>query len=548
MIGVLYREHQKAMVEEFFELFKTPWEPYRLGRGYEVVLSTHPSASVLSVPLLLAFCPETMPLDDQIGIQINSCSEGGEIEWKNSRIPVYGRLATFAENRKHVVCRIGSDSTGRQVEFPGRIIYRLGFDLFEEIGHLLRTGQPVEKARIPTLDKHIYMLRQWILEAGIPLVEIPPSPHGFDFITCLTHDIDFMGIRDHVFDHTMFGFIYRAMFPTYSRGLDWKKAAARYLKNLRALISLPLVQAGFLPDFWYPLGKYPEVEKERKSTFFFIPFENRPGKSPTGNPGKFRAARYDVRKHSGPIRQLKKQGQEVGLHGIDAWKDARIGKEEFGAIRRITGDELIGVRMHWLYFSEDAPRHLEEAGARYDSSLGYNDAVGYRSGTTQVFRLPGTKNLYELPLHAQDTAMFFRGRMGMSESGAIGLLGNLIGDFRTFGGVFTVNWHDRSLAPERNWDTAYLELLRLLLNERTWFATGGEAVDWFEKRRACRFGALTSIDGVPKVTFEGPAVGGGPPVTLRVYRSMSSRAQQAHYQDYCIDRCESPKHGVTTSC
>ena len=31
MIGVIFREHQKAMVEEFFELFKTPWEPFREG-------------------------------------------------------------------------------------------------------------------------------------------------------------------------------------------------------------------------------------------------------------------------------------------------------------------------------------------------------------------------------------------------------------------------------------------------------------------------------------------------------------------------------------
>jgi hypothetical protein len=343
-----------------------------------------------------------------------------------------------------------------------------------------------------------------------------------------------MGIRDHVFDHSMFGFIYRSLIPKYMRGLDRKTAFARYRKNLRALLSLPLVQAGLLPDFWDPLGKYPEVEKERKSTFFFIPFKNRSGDAPSGSPVKFRAARYDIGKHIDPIRGLKQQGREIGLHGIDAWKDARKGREEFGVIRRITGEDRIGVRMHWLYFSEETPGHLEEAGAYYDSTLGYNEAVGYRSGTTQVFRLPGTRSLCELPLHAQDTAMFYPGRMGMSEAGAVDVCGKLIGDFRSYGGVFTINWHDRSLVPERNWDAPYLELLGMLGRERTWFATGGEAVRWFEKRRAYRFDASGPVDGVPNVRLEGSIVEDGPPVTLRVHRPISPGVEPTRFQDYCV--------------
>jgi hypothetical protein len=535
MIGVIFRKPQESMVEEFFELFKTPWEPVREGGVYDVVLTTNPGVSVPPARLLLAFCSGPMSLDDQNGIRIHSLVNGGDVEWKNSRIPVYGRLATFVENREPVVCRKGIEATESEPDFAGRSIFRIGYDLFDEIEHLLLRGQPVENARIPTIEMHISMLRQWILGTGIPLVEIPPSPLGYDFITCLTHDIDFMGIRDHVFDHSMFGFVYRSLIPKYLKGLDKKTAAARYRKNLRALLSLPLVQTGILPDFWYPLEKYPEVEKERKSTFFFIPFKNRSGGTPAGNHEKYRAARYDVGKHTNPIRGLKRQGREIGLHGIDAWKDAQKGKEEIGVIRRITGEDRIGVRMHWLFFSDDTPRHLEEAGARYDSTLGYNEAVGYRSGTTQVFRLPGTKNLYELPLHAQDTAMLYPGRMGMSESVAIDLCGKLIGDFRAHGGAFTINWHDRSLAPERNWDAAYLELLRMLTRERTWFATGGEAVHWFEKRRACRFDASAPVAAVPNVTLGGPGTEDGPPVTLRVHRPISSDGETARFEDYCID-------------
>jgi hypothetical protein len=309
-----------------------------------------------------------------------------------------------------------------------------------------------------------------------------------------------------------------------------------------------LVQAGFLPDFWYPLERYLALEKERKSTFFFLPFKDRPGDSPLGKPSKVRAARYDVVKHTNSIRVLMEEGREVGLHGIDAWRDSRKGEEEFGVIRRITRKEKIGIRMHWLYFSHETPGHLEKAGAGYDSTLGYNEAVGYRSGTTQVFRFPGTLNLYELPLHVQDTAMFYPDRMGVSESEAIDLCGKLIGDFRSYGGAFTINWHDRSLAPERNWDTAYITVLEMLNRERTWFATAGEAVSWFEKRRSCRFEGAGSIDGAPNVTFGGLATGDTHPLTLRIHQAAASVGDERCFRDYPLNFAPAPAKALSAGC
>ena len=83
-------------------------------------------------------------------------------------IPVYGRLATFAENREPLVCRKGSETAGLAIDLSGRRIFRLGYDLFDEVEYLLRRGQPVENARIPTMEMHISMLRKWILGSGHP--------------------------------------------------------------------------------------------------------------------------------------------------------------------------------------------------------------------------------------------------------------------------------------------------------------------------------------------------------------------------------------------
>ena len=87
------------------------------------------------------------------------------------------------------------EAAGLRIGDQGRLLYRFGFDLFREVEHLLCSGQPVNHASIPTLDIHIELLRDCILSAGVPLVEIPPFPPGHRFVGCLTHDVDFVGIR-----------------------------------------------------------------------------------------------------------------------------------------------------------------------------------------------------------------------------------------------------------------------------------------------------------------------------------------------------------------
>ena len=123
-----------------------------------------------------------------------------------------------------------------------------------------------------------------------------------------------------------------------------------------------------------------------RSTFFVIPFKDRPGKNSHGPAPRFRAARYGAQDIADAIQKLLAAGCEVGLHGIDAWLDSSRGREELDEIRRLTGVSEIGVRMHWLYYDQQSPVALEKAGAAYDSTIGYNETVGYRAGTTQAYK------------------------------------------------------------------------------------------------------------------------------------------------------------------
>ena len=114
---------------------------------------------------------------------------------------------------------------------------RMGYDLFEEVRHLLVNAQPFEYANIPTLDAHIDMLRTWIVEEGNALVEIPSVPSGYSFTACLTHDIDFIGIRHHKLDHTMLGFLYRSTVGAARNLFRGKTNLRRALKIWRAHIN-----------------------------------------------------------------------------------------------------------------------------------------------------------------------------------------------------------------------------------------------------------------------------------------------------------------------
>jgi hypothetical protein len=158
--------------------------------------------------------------------------------------------------------------------------------------------------------------------------------------------------------------------------------------------------------------------------------------------------------------------------------------------------------MHWLCFDAASPRVLEEAGFHYDSTIGYNDAIGYRAGTQQVFRPYGATTLLELPLHIQDSALFYEGRFGVTDERAWKICEAVLANAANYSGAVTILWHTRSLAPERLWGGFYMRLLNRLMSRRVWFGTAAEVVEWFRARRALSFHRdnSSSADGRVAVT------------------------------------------------
>ncbi len=519
MIGIISKDSEIKAVQEFFQLFKTPWEFYVPHHNYDIVLVTsNEIPAKLSTRVVVIYNSRSTGPDDEIGVTAQLKQGCQWLEWNGVAFPVYRDVAVFQPvGRTFIRCGGKVEVAGLEISESTRRTVRIGYDLFQEISFLLSKGQPRENAHIPTLEIHISLLRSCMLNAGIPFVEVPPVPAEYDFMACLTHDVDFTGIRQHKLDHTMWGFIYRALAGSLIDAARGRMAWSNLLQNWKAVFSLPLVYLGLQDDFWLEFERYMQIEKGLRSTFFFIPFKNCAGTRDSGVAPKRRAAKYDVAEIKEQVRDLLKHDCEVGLHGIDAWHDSQKARTELSRICDVTGQSEVGVRMHWLYFAENSPKILEEAGFSYDSTFGYNDAVGFRGGTTQAFCPPAAEDLLELSLNIQDTAMFYPRRMSISVTGALETCKQLIEFTAVFGGALTVNWHTRSLSPERLWGDFYFDLLKQIQCYRVWFGTAAEIVQWFRKRRALCFEQVHFLENTVRVKMTGLSPGGHLPFLMRIH-------------------------------
>ncbi len=502
MIGVVADPSDRAVIREFFELFKTPWEFYESGRRYEVLLCAGtPEYVPETANVTLLYSSDVLYCDAANQLEVSGQREATTLALGESKLPIYGKCVLFQASSGNLF-RLNEEASGQPVltsysSQNGKVV-RIGYDLFHEIRHLLTLGQPVEFSGIPTLELHIELLRKLIISTGVTLAEIPAIPEGYKFIVCLTHDVDHPSIRKHSWDRTAAGFLYRATVGSLWNFFGHSISLRELLANLAAATRLPLVYLGLAKDFWRDfVHRYQELEKGCCSTYFVIPFQGRRGREGAGLAPAYRAAQYGADDIADLIAEMTAAGDEVGLHGIDSWIDSSSGKEELQKIQELTGAARIGSRMHWLFFNKRSPALLEQAGIFYDSTCGYRETVGFRAGTTQAYKPLEAERLLELPLHVMDTALFYPAYLGLSSQKATSLLKTMADIAERFGGCLTVNWHDRSLFPERQWGKCYSRLLNDLKARGAWFATTGQAVDWFRKRRSVVMGPIIPSPDFP---------------------------------------------------
>lgn len=252
---------------------------------------------------------------------------------------------------------------------------------------------------------------------------------------------------------------------------------ARFLKGIvsfdfqtawRNLRSLTLAALG--KNTYACFERYMELEARfgMRSTFFFM----------TGR-GGLRGAKYDVRKLKPVLQKLQQGGWEIGLHvnyyGCD--NAAEIKRQKM-RLEEITGTAVEGARIHWLKFSaNDTYRVLEQAGFRYDATLGAHDRLGFRAGCAQAFNpydvtADKPMALYEIPLAIMDVALFEY--MKLSPEEAWKRILEIFEEFKDQNAVIAILWHSNVLEDPlfEGWREVYEKILRYLAEQRIDVMTG----------------------------------------------------------------------------
>lgn len=294
----------------------------------------------------------------------------------------------------------------------------------------------------------------------------PPRWGGARFAVALTHDVD-----------RPWRWTRRGVRNAAGRLRAQARAGAGRdaLREARGLAALPVHRLRGTDPNWR-FNRIAELEAERgaRSTYFVLAGH---GHKEDG----FAPEVYD-RLRPRLVETLLDTGAEVGLHGsYTSAEDPLRLEREAKALQELAG-ELAGQRYHFLRvdpFTNLAP--LAGLGFRYDSSLGFADAPGFRAGIAHPFRpwseeLAAPLPLVEVPLALMDTTLAEPQYLGLSaeqaEVRALSLLDRAAED----GGGFSILWHtnrfDRATAA--GWDRLYERILDGVVERGGALITGAE--------------------------------------------------------------------------
>jgi len=164
------------------------------------------------------------------------------------------------------------------------------------------------------------------------------------------------------------------------------------------------------------------------------------------------------------IGHIARRGHEVGLHpSWCTYRDAARTSEELERLLRVAEAEGVrqdawGGRQHFLRWANpDTWRNWEAAGLSYDSTLGYAEAVGFRTGTCHPYRVFDLRErrplrLREMPFQVMDVTLL--SAMALAPDAALAAVLDIAAECRRYGGRLGLLWHNNTLlrsAREKRW-------------------------------------------------------------------------------------------------
>lgn len=288
----------------------------------------------------------------------------------------------------------------------------------------------------------------------------PHYPDDRSFAVCISHDVD------HLLQG---GLSVLSRFKEASKELMqgyWRRAV-RYAKGDSVI------------NPHYNIDKLLDIEDNLgvKSTYYFLALQS--------DDEDFNYRIDDVI----PVLDLvRSSGCEIGLHGgHTAYRDSVKLQAEKLALEQASGVELKGYRNHFLRISTpDTWENLNRAGFLYDTTYGFPDHPGFRTGMCYpYFPYNATLGRYcsilEIPLIVMDATFLYYLRSDAKS--AFTKIKEMIDKTKNVNGVFTLLWHNNYLyAP---WKELFKAVVNYCKDHNAWFATGDQLNDWWRKNNFC---------------------------------------------------------------
>jgi len=310
----------------------------------------------------------------------------------------------------------------------------------------------------PVGDLYIRALREAVgtvcRAAGRPYIWTDFWPGGEPFAAFISHDVD----RVHKW--------------TYKRiGYELLRTPWRAPRLIRSVL-------GPHDPYWnFPEIMAAEEEAGVRSTFFF-------------GTGRYerRDPSYELSWVEGVLRELLEGGWEVGLHGsMGSYRDAEKLREERGKLSALAGD-VQGIRQHYLKLAvPETWRAQEEAGFRYDATLGYSRREGFRAGTSLPFfpfdpERGEAIDILAIPLGIMDTTLTTFQKYGRDE--AFEVVERFLREAESSGGMFSLLVHQRALDGEEfpYMGPLYRKVLQKIRERGAYVARGRDLAGWWRAR------------------------------------------------------------------
>jgi hypothetical protein len=159
------------------------------------------------------------------------------------------------------------------------------------------------------------------------------------------------------------------------------------------------------------------------------------------------------------LRRVYLRGHEIGLHpGYNSYRSAKdiiSGKSTLQQVLDSEGlrQDVSGGRQHYLRWSTRTPGIWDEAQLQYDSTLGYPDRAGFRSGTCHEYPMFDLHHrrplkLRQRPLICMECSVIAYMGHGFTAS-ALDAMTSLKNAVRKVNGNFSLSWHNSYLeSPE----------------------------------------------------------------------------------------------------